>query len=288
MSTTTPKTFDTTDTTHVATGKTKSIYKLNKDDQYVIVVSNSSITAGDGAKKDELPNKGNYSTSTTCNVFRVLQLAGIATHYVRQEQPNSFIAKRCSMIPLEVIVRRLATGSYLKRNTHITEGTKFTPCLIEFTFKDDVQHDPLVTEQEILEMDLKCGGVQITSKILANIRHVANLAFEALERAWASIDVVLVDFKVEFGVTTQGELILADVVDNDSWRIWPRGDKNLMKDKQVYRNIPMVSGAPTTGTLTDDQTKMLIDNYSWVAGETAKLVDYMVASHVPITSQSSV
>ncbi|EFA80634.1 phosphoribosylaminoimidazole carboxylase [Heterostelium album PN500] len=274
-----PKAFDTTDVTFIASGKTKSIFKLNKEDQYVLILSNSSITAGDGAKKDELPMKGINSTSTTCNVFRVLQLAGINTHYIRQEQNNSFIAKRCSMIPLEVIVRRLATGSYLKRNQHITEGTRFNPCLIEFTFKDDVQHDPLVTEQDILEMNLNIGGLQVNSKVLSQIRHVANLAFEALERAWASIDVVLVDFKVEFGVTTDGEIILADVIDNDSWRIWPHGDKNQMKDKQVYRNIPLQSGAPTVGTLSDEQTKVLVDNYSWVANESAKLVDYMVTSN---------
>ncbi|GAM28727.1 hypothetical protein SAMD00019534_119030 [Acytostelium subglobosum LB1] len=271
----------------MASGKTKSIYKLNKDDQHVVVVSNSSITAGDGAKRDELPMKAINSTTTTCNVFRVLQLAGISTHYVRQEQNNSFIAKRCSMIPLEVIVRRLATGSYLKRNSHITEGTRFNPCLIEFTFKDDAQHDPLVTERDILAMDLKIGGVSINSKVLSHLRHVASLAFEALERAWASVDVVLVDFKVEFGITPQEEIILADVIDNDSWRIWPHGDKNLMRDKQVYRNIPLQAGGPTVGTLSDDQTKMLVDNYTWVANETYKLVDYMTLNNSQTQSSSN-
>eukprot|EP01132_Coremiostelium_polycephalum_P007735 gene7735-9513_t len=267
--------FDTSDISFIASGKTKSIYKLNKDDQYVLVESNSAITAGDGAKKDELPNKGVYSTTTTCNVFKVLQIAGINTHFIRQEKPNSFIAKKCSMIPLEVIVRRLATGSYLKRNTHVAEGTRFNPCLIEFTFKDDVQHDPLVTEHDILEMNLTIGGVQVNLRLLSQIRHIANQAFEVLERAWQSIDVTLVDFKLEFGITTQGELILADVVDNDSWRIWPHGDKTQMKDKQVYRNLPNTSGAKV-GTLSKEQLDMLLSNYEWVANQSSKLVDYWV------------
>ncbi|EGG17575.1 phosphoribosylaminoimidazole carboxylase [Cavenderia fasciculata] len=273
------KIFDVNDVTFLAKGKTKEIFKFNKDDQYVLVVSNSSITAGDGAKRDELPGKGAFSTTTACNVFRVLHLSNIGSHFIRQESPTSFIAKRCSMIPLEVIVRRLATGSYLKRNPQIVEGSRFNPCLIEFTFKDDENHDPLVTEQDILKMDLKIGGVAVTSKLLSNIRNVATLAFEALEKAWQSLDVVLVDFKVEFGITPQGELILADVVDNDSWRIWLHGDKNLMKDKQVYRNLGIKEGAPKVGTLTQEQTQMLIDNYTWVANQSNKLVDYTINSN---------
>ncbi|EAL65481.1 phosphoribosylaminoimidazole carboxylase [Dictyostelium discoideum AX4] len=282
------KEFDLKDKTFLASGKTKTIYQLNKEDQYVLIESNSAITAGDGAKKDILPNKDIYSTTTTVNNFKVLQLSGINTHFVKQVEPNAFIAKKCSMIPLEVIVRRLATGSYLKRNTHVTEGTKFNPPLIEFTFKDDVQHDPLVTEQDILEMNLKIGGVPITSKLLSQTRHIATLSFEALERAWQSLDVTLVDFKVEFGITSQGELILADVIDNDSWRIWPKGDKTLMKDKQVYRNLPSAlntpGATPTTqsgpllNTLSDQQLKMIEDNYAWVATSTEKLVEFTAAN----------
>jgi len=281
--------IDTNDKTFLASGKTKTIYQLNKDDQYVLIVSNSAITAGDGAKKDILPNKDIYSNTTTCNVFKVFQCAGIKTHFIKQDQDNSFIAKKCSMIPLEVIVRRLATGSYLKRNTQIKEGTRFNPCLIEFTFKDDVQHDPLVTEQDILEMNLKIGGVSITSKVLSQIRHIANQAFEALEKAWQSIDVVLVDFKVEFGVTSSGEIILADVVDNDSWRIWPHGDKNQMKDKQVYRNIPLegsTDGSQKVNTLSQEQVKKIEENYAWVANQSVKLAEY-ASTHPTTTTPSS-
>ncbi|KAF2071552.1 hypothetical protein CYY_007124 [Polysphondylium violaceum] len=282
--------IDTSDKTFLASGKTKTIYQLNKDDQHVLIVSNSAITAGDGAKKDILPNKDIYSNTTTCNVFKVFQCAGIKTHFVKQEQNNSFIAKKCSMIPLEVIVRRLATGSYLKRNTQVKEGTRFNPCLIEFTFKDDVQHDPLVTEQDILEMNLKIGGVSITSKVLSQIRHIANQAFEALEKAWQSVDVVLVDFKVEFGVTSTGEIILADVVDNDSWRIWPHGDKNQMKDKQVYRNIPLTGstegGEQKVNTLSQEQVKKIEENYAWVANQSAKLAEY-ASTHSNNTPTSS-
>ncbi|GAM20572.1 hypothetical protein SAMD00019534_037470 [Acytostelium subglobosum LB1] len=273
-----PTNFDITDVTFVAQGKTKSIYKFNQHDQYVLVVSNSSITAGDGAKKDELPMKGINSTTTTCNNFRIIQLAGINTHYVRQEQNNSFIAQRCSMIPLEVIVRRIATGSYIKRNPQIAEGTKFNTCIVEFTYKDDANHDPLVSIDDILAMKMNIGGHAIDTTVLATISQVAIQAFEALERAWASTDVVLVDFKVEFGVTTDGTIILADVVDNDSWRIWPKGDKTLMRDKQVYRNIPLQAGGPTTNTLNEEQTKTLVDNYTWVANETFKMVDFAIAN----------
>ncbi|KYQ90835.1 phosphoribosylaminoimidazole carboxylase [Tieghemostelium lacteum] len=290
MSSSSIKINDINDVTFLASGKTKTIYQLNKDDQYVLIESNSSITAGDGAKKDTLPNKDLYSTTTTCNVYKTLQIAGVETHFVRQERPNAFIAKRCAMIPLEVIVRRLATGSYLKRNPQVAEGTRFSPCLTEFTFKDDSQHDPLVTEHDILEMNLKIGGIPITTKVLSQIRHIATQSFEVLERAWKSLDVVLVDFKVEFGVSVRGELILADVIDNDSWRIWPHGDKSQMKDKQVYRNTPIQSSSNTetnattkVNTLTNDQISQIESNYRWVADQTQKLYEFTQANPIQVT-----
>lgn len=129
----------------VAEGKTKCIYKVPGSDFRVYIVSKDSITAGDGAKKDELPGKAFFSTTTTTNVFRLFNASGVSTHYIKQVGAEAFEAVSCSMVPLEVIVRRRVTGSYLKRNPHLREGAILEQCVVEFTYKDDANHDPLVT-----------------------------------------------------------------------------------------------------------------------------------------------
>ncbi len=197
----------------IAEGKTKCIHRSTHPAR-VYIVSKDSITAGDGAKKDELPRKGIFSTTTTSNIFRLFKLSGVNTHYIRQVDDNAFEALACSMVPLEVIVRRRVTGSYLRRNPHLKEGSILDPCVVEMTFKDDANHDPLVTgifvysiqlrltlptiESDILAMKLKCGSLEVTSAVIASMRQMAVTAFEVLEKAWALQDVVLVDFKVFF------------------------------------------------------------------------------------------
>eukprot|EP01118_Nematostelium_gracile_P017676 TRINITY_DN762_c0_g1_i3.p1 TRINITY_DN762_c0_g1~~TRINITY_DN762_c0_g1_i3.p1 ORF type:complete len:264 (+),score=89.56 TRINITY_DN762_c0_g1_i3:84-875(+) len=249
----------------IAEGKTKKIYQSPTNPDHVVIVSKDSISAGNGAKKDELPGKGVFSTITTCNIFRLLHLSGIPTHLVSQESADSITVLKCDMIPLEVIVRRVATGSYLKRFPDIKEGTRFEQPVVEFTFKDDVLGDPLISDDEIIAKNLVCNGLKITTKEIEQLKDLARKSFLILEKAWQTKEVALVDFKVEFGVTKTHNIILADVIDNDSWRIWPKGDKTLMKDKQVYRNF--------VGKLTEDQTKELVENYRWAADTSAYLLD---------------
>jgi len=162
-------------------------------------------------------------------------------------------------------VRRLATGSYLKRFPDVKEGTRFESPLVEFTYKDDVLGDPLITDDEIIAKNLVIGGLSVDKQVLETLKKLAEKSFLIVEKAWKALDVVLVDFKVEFGVSVDGKVILADVIDNDSWRIWPKGDKQLMKDKQVYRNL--------TGQLNEESKQKLVDNYAWAADHSAYLLD---------------
>jgi phosphoribosylaminoimidazole-succinocarboxamide synthase len=138
------------------------------------------------------------------------------------------------MFPLEVVTRRLATGSYLRRNPDVAEGTRFDPPLVEYFLKDDTAHDPQISPVEIAVRNIA------TAADVAHMERIAVQVFTLLEEAWASQDVTLVDLKIEFGRTTDGSIIVADVIDNDSWRIWPHGDKAQMLDKQVYRNAAVV------------------------------------------------
>lgn len=241
----------------LAEGKTKIIYAHPHKDDVVYMVHKDGLTAGDGARRSTLLGKGKLACQTTSNVFYLLEQEGIETHYVGMVGDDVNIVAKCTMIPLEVVMRRIATGSYLKRNPGMVEGTRFDPTVVEFFYKDDAQHDPLVTDAQIQEMGLA------TPAEIEFMRSTGRRVFDVLEAAWAKLDVTLVDLKIEFGRTVDGSLVVADVIDNDSWRIWPGGDKNRMLDKQVYRNLPEV---------TDEGLRDVLVKYAQVAELTMRFI----------------
>jgi phosphoribosylaminoimidazole-succinocarboxamide synthase len=240
----------------LATGKTKQIYAHPSGEALAYMVSQDNITAGDGARRNELVGKSRWSTMTTANVFRLLNEAGIPTHYVERVNDVTLLVRRCTMIQIEHVQRRIATGSYLKRHPEVAEGTRFDPVLIETFLKDDARHDPQVWPEDIIGMKIAMQGE------IDEMAGLGRRVFEVLERAWAGVDVTLVDLKIEFGRDASGNLLVADVIDNDSWRLWPGGDKMRMLDKQVYRNLKEV----TTESLQD-----VADRYALVADLTGKL-----------------
>lgn len=241
----------------LAEGKTKQIYAYPHDGKLAYMLNKDQITAGDGERHNELVGKSRWSTITTANVFSLLNAAGIPTHFVKQVNGDTLLVRRCEMLPVEQVQRRIATGSYLKRNPDVSEGTRFEPVLVETFLKDDARHDPQIWEQDIIEMG------QVNAKEIAWMAEQGQRVFETLEQAWASIDVTLVDLKIEFGRDTTGQLVVADVIDNDSWRLWPGGDKTRMLDKQVYRNLKNV---------TEADLQQVADRYALVADLTGKLV----------------
>lgn len=237
-------------------GKTKIIYADPDNNELAYMVSKDQITAGDGERRNELVGKSRWSTITTANVFRLLNREGIATHFVEQINDTTLLVRRCAMLPVEEVMRRIATGSYLKRTPGVSEGTRFEPTIVETFLKDDANHDPQIWEKDIISMGLA------TATEIEWMAAQGRRVFEVLERAWASADVTLVDLKIEFGRDLQGNLLVADVIDNDSWRLWPGGDKNRMLDKQVYRNLQNV---------TEADLQNVADRYALVADLTGKL-----------------
>ncbi|MEO8955071.1 MAG: phosphoribosylaminoimidazolesuccinocarboxamide synthase [Ktedonobacteraceae bacterium] len=240
----------------LAEGKTKLIYAYPDDDALAYMVNKDQITAGDGERRNELSGKSRWSTITTANIFQLLNDAQIATHFVEQVNDVTLVVRRCTMLPVEQVQRRIATGSYLKRHPETSEGTRFEPVLVETFLKDDARHDPQIWAKDIIEM-----GLASTTEI-AWMAQQGQRVFETLERAWATVDVTLVDLKIEFGRDTKGDLLVADVIDNDSWRLWPGGDKTRMLDKQVYRNLQSV---------TEQDMQGIADRYALVADLTGKL-----------------
>lgn len=228
----------------VARGKTKVLYRSADRPDAVVVVSQDQITAGDGAKRHVIGGKGRLAALTTARVYRLLSACNIPTHYLsggEDDDANEMLVRHCEMIPIEVVVRGVAAGSYVKRNPGVKAGTVIAPRLVEYFFKDDANHDPQYTAERIVEENIA------TPNELAQMTDIARIVFDVLAHAWKRQNVLLVDLKVEFGRAPKAdggtEILLADVIDNDSWRIWPGGDQSAMLDKQIYRNIQVPSEA---------------------------------------------
>jgi phosphoribosylaminoimidazole carboxylase/phosphoribosylaminoimidazole-succinocarboxamide synthase len=246
----------------IAEGKTKRIHQITGTDGLVAMIAKDDITAGDGAKHDVIPDKGRLANRTTCNVFRLLKACGLPVAFEEQDSDTSFIAPGCNMLPYEVVTRREAHGSYLKRHPHISKGQLFPQLILEFYLKTkdkDWKGKPLVADDPL--MDFTEGGSQIRLlnpakpvvgqepflvlpasdvlstndewKIFPEMRRIARQTFLVLEKAWQLQGGTLVDLKVEFGYDNKGRLLLADVIDNDSWRVIEDGS---YIDKQVYRD----------------------------------------------------
>lgn len=243
-------------------GKTKKIYLAGDSTDQVAVVAKDDITAGDGAKHDIIEGKGRLATTTTANVFRLLKDCGVPVAFIEQDSPTSFLAPRCEMLPYEVVMRREAHGSYLKRNTHLPRGHLFPRLVVEFYLKTRDRNwkgKPLVCDDPMMLYEDGSEQIRLFNpakpmagqepflvlspaevfghddewKDFAQMRRVAGHAFLVLEKAWQLQGAKLVDLKVEFGRDCDGHLLLADVIDNDSWRVL-ENDRYI--DKQVYRD----------------------------------------------------
>lgn len=139
----------------------------------------------------------------------------------------------------------------------------FAPPKQETFFKDDANHDPQWTEEEIISANFVFNGRKIGPNEVDIMRETTIVVFEILEKAWATRNCALIDMKIEFGIDEQGQILLADVIDSDSWRLWPSGDKRLMVDKQVYRNL---------ATVTDADLQTVKTNFEWIRDQMDNII----------------
>jgi len=276
----------------LAEGKTKIIWEDVDCDDCIIVENKPEITAHDDpAYTKRFEKKAEYATTTTCKIFELLNEAGIPTSFIKQLSPTEFLAKKCEMIPLEVVARRLAVGSFLKRHPEFTKKGerphRFHRLVTEFflkTTKGKVKvgdkeidpelplvdgkegkkplEDPLIDnpaehEQEWRLFDPKKpdweknavvgrsisvfeifskprAGAKSPQEIIVQIDGINRQAFLLIEAAWAILGFLLIDWKIEFGWTIDGQLVIADVIDNDAWRLRDREFKEV--SKQVFRD----------------------------------------------------
>ncbi len=246
-------------------GKTKKIIAHEANRRLAYMVSKDDITAGNGAKRDIIEGKAALSTRTNANIMTFLNQEGFLTAFVRQVDDVTQLVRRCTMIPVECVARGVAFGSYLKRNPQVEEGQVFREPVVEFFYKDDVLDDPFmnmsssgtimlhhagrpVTQETVVrqlslpELMQRIGWREPPARLFSALDRLTSDIFRTLAAKWQEQEVLLVDMKVEFGIeSTSGAVLLADVIDNDSWRCWPKGDKAEMLDKQVYRDMKIAT-----------------------------------------------
>jgi phosphoribosylaminoimidazole carboxylase/phosphoribosylaminoimidazole-succinocarboxamide synthase len=213
-------------------------------------------------------------TTQNCNVMFYLKEAGIPVAYQTRNDKTSFIAEKCKMIPIECVIRRRAFGSYLKREPSKISGDIFDPLLTEFFHKNAIVGKEMMSEDKARDLYLRDGKwtetvytdpliepttdtwmlfppkeprydmqplkyirPEVDPITLEYIRTSLMVpCFEAIEKAWKKVNVDLIDMKIEVGINQNKEIVIADVIDNDSWRIWPNGDSKQQLDKQSFRD----------------------------------------------------
>ncbi|MDO5823939.1 phosphoribosylaminoimidazolesuccinocarboxamide synthase [Methanobrevibacter sp.] len=210
----------------INSGKVKSVFTTDNDDE-VIIEFRDDMTAGDGVRKEVMSNKGSYNAVISSKIFKVLEENGVQTQFLDLPKPNMMLAKKLEMIPIEVIIRNIATGS-LVRNYPIEDGTKLNPPIVQMDYKNDEYHDPMLNDSII-----KALGIATQEEIDILTQKALEIN-EVLSGLFADVGIILVDFKVEFGKDKDGNIVLGDEISPDGCRLWDSETLEML-DKELFR-----------------------------------------------------
>ena len=213
-------------TTQMYEGKAKKVFATS-DPDLVIVSYKDDATALDGLKKGTITGKGVINNRMSNYLCRLLEKHGVPTHYVEELNDRETVVKKVSIVPLEVIIRNISAGSFAKRYG-VEEGIVFAEPTIEFSYKNDDLHDPLINSYHALALGLA------TKKEIEEIKAMAFKVNDILKEYFLSLNVKLVDFKLEFGRLKDGTIVLADEISPDTCRFWD-ADTNEKLDKDRFR-----------------------------------------------------
>lgn len=207
-------------------GKAKKVYKTEKDD-LVIVSYKDDATAFNGQKKGTIEGKGAINNQLTNHFMKILERNSIRTQFVEEISKTETIVKKVKIIPLEVIVRNIAAGSFSKRYG-VEEGFVLKTPTLEFSLKNDDLGDPLIGYYHILALNIA------SKEEIEKIKKYSFKINEILREYLLKFNIKLIDFKLEFGKTEEGEIILADEISPDTCRFWDK-DTNEKLDKDRFR-----------------------------------------------------
>ena len=205
-------------------GKAKKVYST-EDPNLVIVDYKDDATAFNGLKKGTIVGKGVINNQMTNRLMAKMEKAGIPTHFVEELSERETLVKRVEIVPLEVIIRNISAGSFAK-HYGVEEGIVFDAPTIEFSYKNDDLGDPLMSEDHALALKLA------SKEEIEQIKKYAFAVNDVLKAFWSECGVTIVDFKLEFGRTSDGTIVLADEISPDTCRLWDsKTHEKLDKDR---------------------------------------------------------
>ncbi len=207
-------------------GKANKVFATD-DPALVIVSYKDDATALDGLKKGTIAGKGVVNNKMSDFLFSLLEKHGVPTHFVKELNDREALVKKVSIVPLEVIIRNVSAGSFAKRYG-VEEGIVFKSPTIEFSYKNDDLHDPLLNEYHALALNLA------TREEIDEIKAMAFKVNDILKEYFLSLNVKLIDFKLEFGRLADGKIVLADEISPDTCRFWD-AQTNEKLDKDRFR-----------------------------------------------------
>lgn len=205
-------------------GKAKKVFKTDDPNAYIVEYKDDA-TAFNGLKKGTIADKGIINNKVSNHLMKMLETHGIPTHVIEQISDRETIVKKVSIVPIEVIVRNIAAGSLSKR-LGLPEGTKLAKTVLEYSYKNDELGDPMINDYHVFAMRLA------SSEELKTIADYAFKINDILSAYLKDLNIELIDFKLEFGKTSDGTIILADEISPDTCRFWDSttGEK-LDKDR---------------------------------------------------------
>ena len=216
-------------------GKAKKVYATD-DNGLVIVSYKDDATAFNGLKKGTIEGKGVINNKMSNFLMQILEKEGVKTHFVEELSDRDTLVKKVTILPLEVIIRNISAGSFAK-HYGVKEGIVFAEPTIEFSYKNDDLGDPLLNEYHALALGLA------TKDEIALVKSMAFKINEVLKEYFKKLNVTLVDFKIEFGKTVDGEIVLADEISPDTCRFWDSTTGEKLDKDRFRRDLGGVEGA---------------------------------------------
>ena len=216
-------------------GKAKKVYATD-DSSMVIVSYKDDATAFNGLKKGTIEGKGVINNKMSNFLMQILEKEGVKTHFVEELSDRETLVKKVTILPLEVIIRNISAGSFAK-HYGVKEGIVFAEPTIEFSYKNDDLGDPLLNEYHALALGLA------TKDEIALVKSMAFKINATLKEYFKKLNVTLVDFKIEFGKTVDGEIVLADEISPDTCRFWDSTTGEKLDKDRFRRDLGGVEGA---------------------------------------------
>ena len=207
-------------------GKAKKVFATDDPNLYIVDYKDDA-TAFNGQKKGQIAGKGVINNVMSNHMFQLLEQQGVPTHFVEQLSDRETVVKKVSIVPLEVIIRNISAGSFAKR-FGVKEGIVFDEPTIEFSYKNDDLGDPLMNAYHAIALKLA------TREEIEQIKGMAFKVNEVMKQYFDTLNVTLVDFKLEFGKTADGTIVLADEISPDTCRLWDK-DTGEKLDKDRFR-----------------------------------------------------